>query len=130
MAGDPLNLHLRQLGEHRTLCGLDPDRTQFCETMEDFKAVDPLNGMKMCQLCQGISLPPDKYRRVDFRYPDSGVYVTAYQRPGEEPRLDLNFFDGDYKIDLAVPRVELLVDAHELATAWHLQTSKGRPAAP
>jgi hypothetical protein len=58
------------------------------------------------------------YRRIDFKEPNDGAYVTVYQRPGEEVALDVVFFDGDQSIGRALLRQRLLDKAIEKAKEW------------
>lgn len=58
------------------------------------------------------------YRKLDFKERQSGSYVTVYQRPKEEVRLDVVFFDGDIEIEEALLRKRLLDSAIEQARQW------------
>lgn len=113
MPGDPSQLHIKSDEGPHTLCELATQFTQWTEHPE--KAT--------CLLCRGIIKPADQYRRVDFHVGgETGAYVTVYQRPGEAPMLDLNFYDGDRSMDEAMLRAQTLMLAHELASHWHAQT--------
>ena len=60
-----------------------------------------------------------EYRREDIKVgPESGSYVTVYQRPGEEPKADLNFFDGDRSRGDVSRLAEALVKAEQLMIRW------------
>jgi hypothetical protein len=58
------------------------------------------------------------YRRVDFKEPQAGSYVTVYQRPGEDVLFDLNFFDGDQTTEDVLLRIRLINAALEQANQW------------
>jgi hypothetical protein len=57
-------------------------------------------------------------KKAVFKNQESGTYVMAYQRPGEAPMLDLNFFDGDRSIQDARRHRDLLTKALETAARW------------
>jgi len=47
-----------------------------------------------------------------------GSYIEVYQRPGEDPMLDLNFFEGNRSIVEASKLSEALVDAVKISRRW------------
>jgi hypothetical protein len=57
-------------------------------------------------------------RRQEFRNAGSGAYILVYQRPGEQPMLDFNFFDGDREVDEAKKLGELVERALVQVEAW------------
>lgn len=62
------------------------------------------------------------YRRAVFKKDNSGAYVMLYQRPGERPRLDMNFFEGDRPLGETRLRLKLLARAVEKADVWDRET--------
>jgi len=58
------------------------------------------------------------YRKMDFKEPQAGSYVTVYQRPGEDVMLDVQFFDGDRNLDEAILCKRLLDAAIKQAREW------------
>ena len=64
----------------------------------------------------------EEYRREDVRVgPDTGAYVTVYQRPGEEPKADLNFFDGDCSTGEVSLLAAALVKAERIMIRWRTE---------
>jgi len=59
---------------------------------------------------------------VTTQWTDDPKNVTVFQRVGEQPVLDINFFDGNRDMDESVLRVKALERAWELASIWHTQT--------
>ncbi len=57
-------------------------------------------------------------KRAAFKTASSGTYVMVYQRPGEAPMLDLNFFDGDRSIQEVRHHLEILTKALATADRW------------
>jgi hypothetical protein len=113
MPGQVTDVHLHTPGHTRTLCDLITATTQWAESAEN----------ATCPVCLALTKPPTDYRRTDIRVGgETGAYVTVYQRVGETPLLDLNFFDGDRSMDEAVLRAKALMTAWEIAAAWHVET--------
>ena len=60
-------------------------------------------------------------RRFDFKRPNSGSYVVAYQRNGEPPKGDVAFFDGDKSLSELKLLHALLNDAIKLLEEWEAE---------
>lgn len=58
-------------------------------------------------------------RRMDFKEDEDGAYVVVFQRPGEDPSLELAFFEGTRDLEQAERRLDLLRRAIEQARTWH-----------
>jgi hypothetical protein len=59
-----------------------------------------------------------EFRQEKFGVEGHGAYVQVYQRPGEHPFLDLNFFDGIRDAAHAERLHETLGKAIKLAREW------------
>lgn len=63
-----------------------------------------------------------EYRREDIRVgPESGSYITVYQRPGEEPMADLNLFDGDRTYSEVSALSDAMSKARDLILRWRTE---------
>lgn len=60
-----------------------------------------------------------KTKTVDVK--ESGAYVQCYQRIGERPQADLNFFDGDRDLEEVIKRRDALNEAIACMTEWEQQ---------
>jgi hypothetical protein len=71
-----------------------------------------------------------KFRSKHVSVEKDGAYITVYQRPGKEPRLDINFFEGDRAIPEAIRRQRTLTQAIKLAKAWRAQDAPQKASLP
>jgi len=62
-----------------------------------------------------------KFRREDLPVEKEGAYVTVYQRPGEAPFIDINFFEGNRTVPEAIRRQRTLTKAVRLAKTWRAE---------
>ena len=59
-----------------------------------------------------------EFRRETIAVEGAGTYVLVYQRPGEDPIADLNFFDGDRSASDLPKMAEALAKAERLMAKW------------
>lgn len=60
-------------------------------------------------------------KKQNISVKDSGTYVQCFQRMGELPIADLNFFDGERNLDEVVRMRDALNETIECMRVW--QTS-------
>jgi hypothetical protein len=61
---------------------------------------------------------PKEFRSETFREKELGAYILVYQRPGENVRLNLNYFDSDCSEKHAQTLLKILTNALAKVKEW------------
>lgn len=62
-------------------------------------------------------------KKKDITVKESGTYVQCFQRIGEQPIADLNFFDGERNLDEVVRLRDALNDTIDCMRGWETSSA-------